>query len=150
MRCFTFFYVLMLWPAIPTAQGQDEPGEHEAAGRAELLKMQGTWRFESWEQGKKAEAPLGKDRTFFVGGDFFMVRDGEKSLQAGTLRLSPGKKPPAMDALVRKGAHEGKTLLGIYEAKGDTLRICLDTEGDNRPKEFKAGKESARLVAVCK
>jgi uncharacterized protein (TIGR03067 family) len=132
------------------AQGrtQDGPGARREAARQELLHLQGTWRLESFEDGRKAALPNLKKRTFFVGGEVFLVREGDKILQAGTLRLAPSKAPKAVDAVVRKGLHEGATMLGIYELKGDRLTVCFDPDGDGRPKEFAAKPDAALFVAV--
>jgi uncharacterized protein (TIGR03067 family) len=36
------------------------------------------------------------------------------------------------------GPNVGKTFPAIYEIKGDTLRICYDLSGAQRPTEFKS------------
>ena len=43
---------------------------------------------------------------------------------------------------------KGKTILAIYEFKGDTLRICYDLAGKNRPTEFAATKENGCFLVV--
>ena len=117
------------------ARAQDGPGAREEA-RKELLALQGTWHLESLDEGKKGAKEAPKKRTLFVGGDVFLVREGEKILQAGTLRVMPAKEPKGVDAVVRAGEHEGNTMLGVYEVKGDRLKVCFDPEGDSRPKGF--------------
>jgi hypothetical protein len=39
-------------------------------------------------------------------------------------------------------------MLGIYELKGDTLKLCFDTNRNTRPKEFKTTPKSGFLLAV--
>jgi uncharacterized protein (TIGR03067 family) len=129
---------------------QEGPTPREEAARKELLKFQGTWSFASFEDGKKTPQPNLKKRTFFVGGSVFLVREGDKVIQAGTLRLSPAKSPKTIDAVVRKGDHEGNTMLGIYELTGDTLKVCFDPEGDGRPKKFAVKAGSDLFLAVYK
>lgn len=128
--------------ALGTARA-GEPGAREEAGQRELLRLQGTWQL-------AAAAGNGPARTLFIGGDVFLVREGTRLVQAGTLRLSPAKKPRAADAIVRKGEHEGKTLLGIYELEGDTLRLCFDLDGDRRPAQFKAAADTPTRLEVYK
>jgi hypothetical protein len=41
-------------------------------------------------------------------------------------------------------------MLGIYELAGGTLRVCLDPDGQQRPKDFKAGAGSGLTLWVCK
>jgi uncharacterized protein (TIGR03067 family) len=150
MKPFTAAVVGLFLLLGADVRAEDEGGARETEARKALLRLQGTWQLESLTGGKKG-APKGlKKRTLFVGGEVFLVRDGDKLLQAGTLRLSPGKAPKAIDAVVRKGQHEGNTMLGVYELKGDTLRLCFDPEGDGRPKGFTARAGSDLFVAVYK
>jgi hypothetical protein len=51
--------------------------------------------------------------------------------------------------MVSNGPQQGSTLLGIYEVKGATLRVCFDGEGDQRPREFEADAKSSYFTAVC-
>jgi uncharacterized protein (TIGR03067 family) len=117
--------------------------------RKDLLAMQGTWQLESYENGKK-DARLSKKRTLFIGGDLFLVREGDKILQAGTLRLVPNRKPKLVDAVVKKGEHEDNTMLGIYELAGDQLRVCFDPEGESRPRKFAAKTGGSLVLATYK
>ena len=41
-------------------------------------------------------------------------------------------------------------MLGIYEAKGDTIRACFDPKGKKRPAEFKAPEGSGCFLVVLK
>jgi uncharacterized protein (TIGR03067 family) len=133
-----------------SAFAEERPSTREEASRKELLHWQGTWRFHSLEGAKKGPGPDLENRTFFVGGNLFLVREGDKIVQAGTLRVAPGKTPRAVDAEVAKGPFTGNRMLGIYELKGDTLKVCFDPEGDARPKTFAARSDSDQFVAVYK
>ena len=61
---------------------------------------------------------------------------GEK-VDNGTVKLNPSVKPKALDITGTEGPNKGKTILAIYERKGDTLRVCYDLSGKRRPVEFK-------------
>lgn len=117
------------------------------ASKEELRKFQGTWTIELQEEdGKKlTEAEL-KGRTISFGSSLFLVRRKAVMEQIGKMKIDPAKK--SINATVDKGAHEGDLMPGIYEFDGDTLKICLSTDGDSRPKDFKAGAD--RLLMVCK
>jgi hypothetical protein len=67
-------------------------------------------------------------------------------VQIGKIKIDPVKK--TINASVEKGAREGDLLPGVYDLDGDTLKICLSTDGDSRPKDFKPGAD--RLLMVCK
>ncbi len=132
------------------ANTMEGPEAREVESQKELLKIQGTWKFESLEDSTKKAPTWLKKRTFFVGGPVFLVREGDKVVQGGTLRLVPWKSPRSVDAVVRKGAHEGNTMLGVYEIKGDTLKVCFDPEGEARPKKFGTKEGTQQYVAVYK
>jgi uncharacterized protein (TIGR03067 family) len=139
----------VLLPAA-AAQPQPETARDRAVKRA-LQQLQGTWKFESLEEdGVKVAADELKKRTIFFGADVFLVRRGHAILQAGGLQVNPSKSPRTVNAMVKAGEHKGKVMLGIYALEGDTLKVCLDVEGEERPKEFKSAAGSKRLLAVCK
>ena len=60
-----------------------------------------------------------------------------KKPDRGTVKLMPSAKPKALDITGTEGPNKGKTILAIYERKGDTLRICYELSGKGRPTEFK-------------
>ena len=41
-------------------------------------------------------------------------------------------------------------MLGIYELKNDTLKVCFDPDGSNRPEKFATKDDTAHFVAVYK
>jgi uncharacterized protein (TIGR03067 family) len=125
--------------------------ERDQAVKRALQQIQGTWTFESLEEdGMKVAAADLKKRTLFFGANVFVVRQGKTIYQAGGVQLNPAKSPKSINAMVRAGQDKGKVMLGIYALDGDTLKLCLDTEGEERPKEFKAAAGSKRLLAVLK
>jgi len=131
------------------ARPEDRPLKKNEAARKDLQELQGTWQLESIEDSKKSKLDI-KKRTLFVGGELFLVQEGEKLIQAGIIRLVTSKSPRVMDVVVRKGEHEDNTMLGIYELKGDTLKVCFDPEGESRPKKFAARADSSIFVATYK
>ena len=119
----------------------DEPSKKEKAtptAAAELQRFQGTWNVEAWEEGGKAltEAEL-KKRGVFFGANIFIFRHEKKVLQGGTIQLDPGKTPATANLSVREGEGKDDVMLGIYSLDGDTLKLCFDPKGQNRPKDFK-------------
>jgi uncharacterized protein (TIGR03067 family) len=63
--------------------------------------------------------------------------------------LDPKARPRAIDLIVLEGK-EMKTLLGIYELDGDTLKICLSEQSKVRPTEFKPDKDTKTGVVILK
>jgi uncharacterized protein (TIGR03067 family) len=117
------------------------------AGEDVLKKIQGTWKFVSQEvEGKpRPKQELAKQTITFDGDTWTVRRDG-KVFQAGTHKFDPEKKPSQVDAAVTAGEDKGATMLGIYELKGDALKVCFDPKGKERPTDFTS--KPSRMTAV--
>jgi uncharacterized protein (TIGR03067 family) len=76
------------------------------------------------------------------------IRNGTYEVpgDVGKIELSESD-PRAMDVVGTGGPNKGKTLFAIYELDGDTLRICYDLSGTERPKEF-ATEQGTKLFLV--
>jgi len=122
-------------------------GGEKVAGVSELLSIQGIWQFVSYDiDGKpKPAEQLAKTTIAFIG-DGWTLREGGKVLRRGTLQFDPSKKPADVDAVVTEGEGKGATMLGIYELKGDTMKLCFDPQGKERPTRFTA--KAGQLAAV--
>jgi uncharacterized protein (TIGR03067 family) len=121
-------------------------GDAKQAGENELKNIQGTWKFVSKEMDGKASPPeeLAKLKITFTG-DKWTVRENGKIVQAGTHKFDPTKKPGHVDAVITDGEGKGSTMLGIYERKEDTMKVCFDPKGKERPTSLtpKAGQFGA-------
>jgi uncharacterized protein (TIGR03067 family) len=118
------------------------------AGEDVLKKIQGTWKFVAQEMdGKAMPKEELATQTITFEGDKWSVRREGKVVQAGTHKFDPGKKPGQVDAVITEGQDKGSTMLGIYELKGDTIKVCFDPKGKERPTEFtsKAGRMTATV-----
>ena len=138
--------ICLLFSALPA-----QPEQQADAVKGELQKLQGTWQIELQEEDgmKLAEDEL-KGRTLSFGKNLFLIRQNTKMVQIGKLKIDPSKSPKTINTVIEKGAHEGDILPGIYQLEGDTLKVCLSTDGDQRPKEFKTEPKSGRMLLVCK
>jgi uncharacterized protein (TIGR03067 family) len=117
------------------------------ASEKELKKIQGTWRFISQEMDGK-ERPkedVAKLKITFTG-DKWSVTDDGKVVQAGTHKFDPSKKPTHVDAKVTEGEGKDTTMLGIFEMKGNKIRVCFDPAGKERPTSFSA--KGSQFAAV--
>ncbi len=65
----------------------------------------------------------------------YAVTVGE-NVDQGTVKLNPAAEPKELDITGTEGPNKGRTIQAIYERDGDTLRVCYDLSGTNRPKEF--------------
>jgi uncharacterized protein (TIGR03067 family) len=124
-----------------------QPDRPADAAKEELRKLQGTWTIEfQQEDGKKLSESDLKGRTISFGSSLFLIRRKGVMEQMGKIKIDPAKG--TINASIEKGTREGDLLPGIYDLDGDTLKICLSTDGDTRPKDFKAGPD--KLLIVCK
>jgi uncharacterized protein (TIGR03067 family) len=116
---------------------------------ADVLKqIQGTWKFTAQTKDGKAASKeeLAKTTITFTGDKWEVKNDG-KVVQAGTHKFDPSKKPGQVDAKVSEGEDKGNTMLGIFEMTGDTMKVCFDPSGKQRPTslEAKGGQMSATV-----
>lgn len=117
----------------------------------DLKRFQGVWGFESREiAGKKVPDEENKGLTVTFDGDKVVVKQGDETVMAGTQKLDPSKTPKEIDVTVTEGDQAGTVLLGIYEIDEDTLKVCFDWEGKNRPTEFKTEEGSTTFVNIHK
>jgi uncharacterized protein (TIGR03067 family) len=138
------FLVLALRADGPARAAEADPERP----KAELAKLQGNWLFESYEEdGKPLSRRALKGRTIFFGADRALIKDLNELIQAATLKLDPNI-PGAMDMTIVEGPYRNITMLGIYELKDNTLRVCFDKAGRERPKEYKTATDSGLFVAV--
>jgi uncharacterized protein (TIGR03067 family) len=101
-------------------------------------ELQGRRRYNSFEMDGQMMPPeqLAKMSITYTGDKWVVVREGDKIVVAGTQKLDPTKRPRQIDSLITEGEGKGTTMLGIYELKGDTFRVCFDPQGKERPKDF--------------
>jgi uncharacterized protein (TIGR03067 family) len=115
----------------------------QADVKKELARFQGTWTPVSAESnGKEAPKEALAAISITFDKDTLTVKRGEETVLSGTFKPDPTKTPNQYEAT---SAGRGKKLnsIGIYEIKGDTLKVCYTPKGGMRPKEFstKGGTE---------
>jgi uncharacterized protein (TIGR03067 family) len=103
-------------------------------------ELTGTWKPVEVELGgvKLPEAAFSAWRLDLAKGTYALK--GAESPDNGTIKVDATKKPATMDVTGTDGPNKGKTFPCIYELKGDTLKICYDLSGKQRPSEFKTEK----------
>jgi uncharacterized protein (TIGR03067 family) len=85
----------------------------------------------------------------FLGQTLAVV--GNDRVQKASLRVHASNKPKTLDIIPEDGADKGKAVKGIYEIKGDELRICHGgTWRHDRPSEFSAKEGSGNVLITLK
>lgn len=108
--------------------------------------LEGKWTVISKETDGKLEDRYKGAIREHKGDQILMTLKDGSTLEA-TMKVDAGKK--TIDIFPRTGFFKDKTLLAIYEIKGDTLRICFAEPDKDRPKTF-AGKSGATLFTLKK
>ena len=119
--------------------------------KKELKAMQGTWKVVAVEHDGDSLDRIAGGVMVIKENNFAIKTVGGTELK-GDLVLNPAKTPKHFDYIHQKGPLKDKKWEGIYELKGDTLKICYaeaDSEKE-RPTEFKTLKKSALLFIELK
>jgi uncharacterized protein (TIGR03067 family) len=122
-----------------------------AGGKPEAPSFKGTWNALSYERGGRV-APDETARMIK-----FSFADDKMTLLQGIgftgskeckFKLDATKKPATIDLSPQEGRNKDKPFEGIFELKGDELRLCFAAPGTPRPKEFvtKAGEPVLLIV----
>jgi uncharacterized protein (TIGR03067 family) len=137
-----FGVILGIGLVLSFAQAAEEPQK----------KLQGAWTATKAErEGKTADDVVGHRLSFF-GKRFQIQSEDGKPLYAGTVRLDPSTKPPAIDFEHTERALKGKTWKGIYALDGDTLTICDNAPNldKGRPAAFESKSGSGYVLITFK
>jgi uncharacterized protein (TIGR03067 family) len=125
-------------------------GSKDDATSKDLKKLEGSWTLASGvDDGKKVSAKRLEGARLTFEGENHTVEMGGKTYK-GTHKLDATKKPKTIDITDTDGPFKGKTVLGIYQLKGDQFRICYAPPGKDRPEDFKAKAGSGHRSHVWK
>jgi uncharacterized protein (TIGR03067 family) len=112
-----------------------------------LEKAQGAWTLAALTvEGKEIKDAKGK---LTVKGDAYTFMAGD-TVNKGVYKVDPSKTPMTLDIICKEGPDKGKTLPAIYEVTGDTMKVCLNIKGKDRPKEFASKPDSGTVLESWK
>ena len=126
-------YVLALVSAAATATDTDDQ-----------QALHGKWIVESFQYNGNPVDRLKDAVREFKNGSYSLTPKQGEGIE-GSVKLDPTQKPKAIDLDVN-----GRTLKGIYELDGDTLKMCYDLMHEERPTEFVSKPDSGLIVIVHK
>jgi uncharacterized protein (TIGR03067 family) len=123
------------------------------AVKKEQQLLQGEWKLiKLTEKGREAEdAPKHVNKVTFAGSKLTISMtnpDGKSDVKSATLTLMPQKSPKAIDIVPDEGPEKGQVSPGIYELKGDKLRICAvdGRKSKDRPTEFSSTEANGTVI----
>ncbi len=110
--------------------------DQAAQKKAAVDKLEGTWRIVRHEDGlgNPPEELLKGMKLVVTATKVQLVQNGKVHYEAG-YRIDPSKMPKEIDLIEKENDRE-LSHLGIYEIKGDTLRICKSHPPGARPTAF--------------
>jgi uncharacterized protein (TIGR03067 family) len=122
-------------------------GLEDVPGRSDKEKIQGAWVAVSAELGGKpvSDEQVKKCKVTFEG-DKIHLEGLVKGEGKGSFALDPSKNPRTIDILIT----DEDDVAAIYALDGDELRLCINTGGSERPKEFATTGQSKFLLIVFK
>lgn len=114
--------------------------------------LQGSWTVKSQEVGGRLSPDEAEEvRLEFDGAKLRLMR-GDQAIAAGTFTIDSSQQPKRLDlsvTLADEPGVEGKTIHGIYELKGDTLKWCTTQPGmEERPATFET-KQTQHMLVTC-
>jgi len=116
---------------------------HAGDSSNDTAKWQGTWKLISCVANGESQPG---DVEWVVDGDRYTVCLNRKPAESSTITLDASQKH--VDIFhhdTPQGTFGGK-LKGIYEIKGDSLKVCYDLTGERYPKSFEAGPGSRQVL----
>jgi uncharacterized protein (TIGR03067 family) len=129
----------------------DTPNKGDAT-KDDLAKFEGTWKVQSATLGGEEVPPEAAEKMeIVVSGTTIAIKDADRAGKDGkpeeaSFKLDPSKKPAHIDLTPTK-KDDKRTVQGIYEFDGDTLKLCWNKHG-TRPTEFasKPGTDMGMFV----
>jgi len=110
----------------------------------ELTKLTGKWTVESFEfNGQAVTEMIAAVREF--KGDQYTLTPKSGQTFSGTARIDATQTPKQIDLMLAD-----RTLRGIYEVDGTTLKLAYALEGDARPTAFESKADSGVVLVVHK
>ncbi len=97
--------------------------------------------------GKKAPADELKKMKVTQKGAEWKFYLGEEVTE-GKDTVFPDKNPKEIDSVYTSGTASGKSVKGIYEITGDTIKYCWAEPGKERPREFASKADSGLTLMV--
>jgi uncharacterized protein (TIGR03067 family) len=123
--------------------------EDKEKGAKSADPLAGAWKVESLvADGQEREQAKGMTYVYKDGKATQKTPRGERT---STYKIDTSKTPATIDMTGQGGQGAGQTRKGIFEVKGDELKICLAFMPDaERPTKFASEAGSGNILLVLK
>jgi uncharacterized protein (TIGR03067 family) len=112
----------------------------------EMAPLQGTWVMTQVNGD-----PTPGDTALVISGSKYSETVAGTVDETGLFKVDASKTPMTVDLIIQEGDAAGKTQLGIFDVKGDTLRLLLNTAGATvRPTSLEKADGELFIVAQKK
>jgi uncharacterized protein (TIGR03067 family) len=129
--------------ALATADGPD------ASARAEEQKLAGTWQADSITvNGNPMAAGEAQNTRLRLGEGKFAQEYAGRRLRQGKLLIDPTKELKWIEFSYTGDDGKTENMLGIYDLKGDSLKICLARPDVPRPTEFVSKPDTGHILTT--
>lgn len=119
--------------------------EDSRLSASQLRILRGTWKnIGGEEDGKNQDRRVVKalELTITFSQGTFRTRIFNGQGAGGRIRLYPSTNPKHIDFTFDEGSLSGQTRLGVYEVRGNSLKVCWGKPGGaDRPTGFKTKKD---------
>ena len=99
--------------------------------------------------GEKIDANDSPVKWLFKKDKVHFLADVEEATAVGKFTLDSKAKPCSIDCIfpAPNDPNKSQVLKGIYELKGDRLKVCYGVDTENRPKDF-ASEVGSKLIYI--
>ncbi len=133
----TLGLALALFPPTPIRADNSPKGDKD---------LDGEWRSTSFSFEGRESGDGNTTLTIDDDNLTFRRSDSADHRMTATFKVDTSKTPHTIDMTLQDGSGKGKVSLGIYEVKGDELRLCHAAPGLDRPTEFTSGDRRSVMV----
>ncbi len=79
------------------------------------------------------------------GGGYSIIDRANHVVDSGSYLMNPLARPATLDIVGRDGPSAGRTLHAIFQLDEDSLTVCYNLDGSERPPNMQAGEEQLLL-----
>jgi uncharacterized protein (TIGR03067 family) len=81
----------------------------------------------------------------FDGRDYSIIDRSNQVVDRGEYLVNDSITPRTIDIVGRDGPNAGRSMLAIFELKGDQLTVCYDLDGRKRPQNMQMDEDELLL-----